>query len=135
MLDSLVRVSRRVDWVHFVSILTALPAGLGPSRRVRGTSKLSSRSRCPVSSPHQGTGRDCRVPQSRGRHGVGWAVTTSTPSGSLGPVHLPATRDPGRLADADQHGADDAWPVARPSNIHARRTAPKRFPFSNFKSF
>ena len=74
-------------------------------------------------------------PQSRARHGARRAVTAGTPGVSPRPAHLPATRTPGRAADADQQGADDARRVAAPGNIHARHTAPKRFPFSNFKSF
>jgi hypothetical protein len=35
MLDSLVRVSRRVDWEHFVSILATLPMDGGPATQRR----------------------------------------------------------------------------------------------------
>ena len=112
--------------------------GSEPEHAARGTSKLSSRAAHPVLELQQGTGRDCahtRGASVKRPARCRQAVTTGHQVRGPKPAHLPATRCPGHLADADQHGTDEAWPVARPSNIHARHTAPKRFPFSNFKSF
>jgi len=89
-------------------------AGSEPGHAARGTSKLSSRAAHPVLELRQGTGRDCAhvggasvKRPARCRQ----AVTAGHPVAKPEPAHLPATRCPGHLADADQHGADEAWPT------------------------
>jgi len=36
------------------------------------------------------------------------AITAGTPETNPRPAHLPNARNPGNLADADQHGTDEA---------------------------
>jgi hypothetical protein len=124
MLDSLVRVSRRVDWVHFVSILTALPAGRGLARGHGGTSMLSSPWRGPSIVTPPGNWTRLWVTSvtqpAQGRR----AVTAGTSSVSQRPAHLPATCHPGHVADADQHSADDAWPRCRAQVISTPAALP-----------
>jgi len=91
--------------------------GSEPSSAARGTSKLSSRAAPPVLELQQGTGRDCAHKGSASAKRPArcrQAITTGHPARKPEPVHLPATRCPGHLADADQHGTDGAWPALPP---------------------
>jgi hypothetical protein len=106
--------------------------GSEPSSAARGTSKLSSRAVPLVLELQQGTGRDCA-------HKWGasvkrparcqQAVTAGHPAKKPEPAHLPAIRCPGHLADADQHGTDEAWPacaaqvISMPATLRPSGTA------------
>ena len=52
--------------------------------------------------------RGLNIPRSGRRHGLRQAITAGTPETNPRPAHLPNARNPGNLADADQHGTDEA---------------------------
>ena len=121
MLDSLVRVSRRVDWVHFVSILAALPRWEGPGR---GTG--AGRARC----HHAGAAQFLhptreldavgKLPSVGDPARARRAVTAGVRAETRGLLTFPPAALPGTPADADQQAADGTHRALPPREQYPR---------------